>query len=1663
MNIFLITIVCLVLSVSLTPVFAGDHHDESILFPSDFSISDRTHLPLEEFSFQFTAGGNDSGNNIWSVSSDNCSIVEEDIDGTGLFTWTPTAEDTNKTCAVIVIIQNHQDGLAARDFELFVSGIFMHNLVEIKKYNVNIEEDQTIPSLSTVVMDPVTNHTSTVSKYRIITADISRDIIDSLDPNTGDFSKTFPYDAIIGLQDPLTLTFSWSYNDGTGESDPQHAIITLDNRNREPIINPHFPPIIGSVHVNQRVLFNFTGSDPDGDDVTWSMARPIKGVITGGVDDGSFMWIPRSDSVGVGTFMEMVLTDVHGAYTSLIYGFETSPVEFKYLPDGPLDFDFPTDSFQQHRIVDTISVENLYDWNILNVTRLGQVVEDSGITLTKKGVIRWFPNDSMIGQSFDVDAQVRHRDSDTTTRERFSVNVVDETFPVITFNTELVPESPLGTRADFVYVTDNDPNGLPLLTCERLYGGFVGSGVSIGNGSPLDIGTHIITCTAIDASLNRQVTVGTVTVAYPDPMLLLPPDVVTEATGPLTVVELGTATVSDDVDLPSITNDAPDSFPVGTTTITWTATGDAARTVIGTQTVTVRDTAVPTIVIPDDIIAEATGQLTDVNLGSASATDVADADVTITHNAPDSFPLGLTAVIYIATDDSDNFVVDAQIVSVRDTTKPVIIAPKDITFVSAGMLSMINLGTATATDIVDDALTITNNAPNSFPIGTTTITWTATDDSGNSATAIQTVTVKDSSVSVLILPSDVVAEATGPLTVVDIGTATATDSAGSITATNNAPDAFPIGITTVTWTATDSSEHILTGIQTVTVRDTVVPTIVIPDDIIAEALSSMTGLDIGSVTATDTVDSDVAITNDAPESFPLGLTVVTYVATDDSGNSATATQRITVQDTTKPVIVAPEDLILEAVGLLSMIQLDTATATDTVDSNVAITNDAPNSFPIGTTTITWTATDDSGNFATATQNVLVQDTTDPVLILQSYIIAEATGPLTVVDIGTATVTDSTGFINATNDAPASFPLGNTTVTWTARDYSGNVITAVQIVIVGDMTNPTIDVPDNILVEATGQLTGVNLGTAAATDLVDSNVAITNDAPDSFPVGNTLVTWTARDASQNTVTATQTITVRDTTDPSLLIPDDVVVEATGQLTGVNLGTAAATDLADPSVMITNDSPDSFPVGLSIVVYLAIDDSKNFVVGIQRVTVQDTVAPTIVAPEDLILEAVGLLSMIQLDTATATDTVDSNVAITNDAPNSFPIGTTTITWTATDDSGNFATATQNVLVQDTTDPVLILQSYIIAEATGPLTVVDIGTATVTDNTIFINATNDAPASFPLGNTTVTWTARDYSGNAVNVTQTVIVRDTTNPTITSPNSIVIEATGQLTDVNLGVITATDAVDSDVAITNDALESFPLGLTIVTYVATDDSGNSVTAMQKVTIQDTIKPVIVAPEDLILEAVGLLSMIQLDTATATDTVDSNVAITNDAPNLFPIGTTTITWTATDDSGNFATATQNVLVQDTTDPVLYIRTHVIVEATGPLTVVDLGSFIALDNIDSITATNDAPDLFSVGNTIVTWTAMDNSGNMVIATQLITIEDTIDPTIMIPDNIVAEATGQLTDVNLGIATATDIADPDVTITHNAPESFPLGLTIVTYVATDDSGNSVTARQKVTIQE
>jgi len=216
--------------------------------------------------------------------------------------------------------------------------------------------------------------------------------------------------------------------------------------------------------------------------------------------------------------------------------------------------------------------------------------------------------------------------------------------------------------------------------------------------------------------------------------------------------------------------------------------------------------------------------------------------------------------------------------------------------------AQVNLGTPT-TSGGTAPITLAATPTGPYLLGATTVTWTATDASGTRASATQLVTVGDQELPSVVAPPNVstVTDPGKPTASVSPGVATFTDNCpgGTVTGARNDGQAlnapYPVGQTIITWTATDASANTANASQSVTVADNEPPTLVVPADFVVNATSPVSAVVTYEVIARDNVA--VASVNCSPASgatFPLGTTNVTCMASDPSGNRASATFHVAV-------------------------------------------------------------------------------------------------------------------------------------------------------------------------------------------------------------------------------------------------------------------------------------------------------------------------------------------------------------------------------------------------------------------------------------------------------------------------------------------------------------------------------------------------------------------------------------------------------------------------------------------------------------------------------------------------------------------------------------------------------------------------------------------------
>ena len=631
----------------------------------------------------------------------------------------------------------------------------------------------------------------------------------------------------------------------------------------------------------------------------------------------------------------------------------------------------------------------------------------------------------------------------------------------------------------------------------------------------------------------------------------------------------------------------------------------------------------------------------------------------------------------------------------------------------------------------------------------------------------------------------------------------------------------------------------------------------------------------------------------------------------------------------------------------------------------------------------------------------------------------------------------------------------------------------------DNIAPTITCPSDtvVYVDAVScSVSGLVLKPSTTTDncAVDT---VYNDGLTTYPLGETTVTWTVKDESGNTATCTQKVTVLDTIVPIITCADTLSVNVDAGLctrSGITLTTPTISGnctLIDTS----NNALATYPLGITEVTWKVEDNSNNTSTCIQVVEVIDNIAPTITCPADTVVYVDGVscsVSGLVLNSSTTTDNCSVDT-IYNNGLATYPQGETTVTWTVEDESGNKATCTQKVTVLDTIAPMIICAdtlSVIVDAGLCTRSGVTLTTPTISDNCILIDTSNNALATFPLGITEVTWTVEDNSNNISTCIQVVEVIDNENPTITCPSDTVVYVDGISCSVSgliLNLSTTSDncAIDT---VYNDGLATYPLEETSVTWTVEDESGNTATCTQKVTVLDMIVPTITCADTLSVNVdAGLCtrSGVTLTIPTISDNC-TLIDTSNNALATYPLGITEVIWTVEDNSNNTSTCIQVVEVIDNENPTITCPSDTIVYVNAVSCSVSglvLNPSTTTDNCAVDTVYNDGLTTYPLGETTVTWTVEDESGNTATCTQKVTVLDTIVPTIICADTLRVNVDSGLC-TRSGVTLTTPTISDNCTLidtSNNDLATYPLGITEVTWTVEDNSNNTSTCIQVVEV--
>jgi gliding motility-associated-like protein len=1191
-------------------------------------------------------------------------------------------------------------------------------------------------------------------------------------------------------------------------------------------------------------------------------------------------------------------------------------------------------------------------------------------------------------------------------------------------------------------------------------------------------------------------------------------------------------------------------FDIGVSTITYLATDSTGNTGSCSFTVTVEDMTPPMLSCPGNQLiivdqGDTSAIVNDIALLDAvdNCTEIADTNYVLVNGidtiatgmadaSGNEFPVGITAVTYVVTDTFGNVASCSFNVVVLEGNNLDIECPMDTTIVldtlpCETIVDNISLMINEDSVLVDTVIYTLNGATvgsgsgdasgTSFGVGTTTVTYTVLDTLGVPSVCSFDVTVIDSIAPIITCPDSTLYNTDQDLCGVTVSGLTATveecsdftltyELSGATLGTGSADTSqitFNTGFTEVTLTATDANGLSSSCTYTVEVIDAQAPevscigdTTLSNDPGLCSAVLDTFGIvdtfdncGISSILYNYTGATNGSVMGDTSGiAFNVGVTEVEIIVSDAAGNQDSCSFTVTVLDDKAPGFECPSDFTISTLLGDSTAQVfvdpDVADNCGVVDTSFTLSGATTGSgsgildtlFNAGATTVTYIATDASGNTTECVFVVTVELAVEVEIACPADTVVNTEPGLcgaTVNDIDVEIVAGAPGVDNifyllsgATvgiggNGASGTFfNTGNTLLTYNVIDVLGDTLSCSFEVSVLDNELPTLTCPDDINTTTDPDTCGAVI--TWSTPVVSDNCPGVNlssdfDSGDFFPTGNTVVTYTATDGSGNTATCSFNVLVEDNIPPVVECSNDLIFYTTADTCGMTVNDIAPVltencsldtvfyTLAGATIGSGQDDASGtfFGSGITTVTYTAVDDSDNTGICQFNVQVIDTIPPSLECPEDVIVFIPD----------GQTSTVINDIA---------PVG-------VDDNCG------------------ILSVSYFLTGATSG------------------NGQNDASGTvFNLGVTVVNYAVNDTEGNFVNCSFLVTVNPEINYELDCPSNVLAysgaDTCGTVVE-NIGLVVLNDSgnlsdtmytlsAPTNISGTGDASGNFfELSVTTVSYTVMDIFGNTGSCIFDVVVIDTISPEIVCPPDLTIFADGDCEAVATwDPAVATD----NCGIFTESCDFnsgdsFPLGTTTVTCTATDDSGNTANCSFTVTVLDTVPPVISCPADLTVNTDAGLcsAVVNNIGLTFDDNcsldtvfyqISGATLASGGGDAsgtnFFLGTSTVSYTAIDASGNESTCSFTVTVEDTELPEIECPsDTMISTQIGQITvqailppdavGDNCGVAsygytlsgTTTGSGSGDVN------EVFNIGVTVVTYTVTDNAGNTNTCSFEV----
>jgi len=1047
-------------------------------------------------------------------------------------------------------------------------------------------------------------------------------------------------------------------------------------------------------------------------------------------------------------------------------------------------------------------------------------------------------------------------------------------------------------------------------------------------------------------------------------------------------------------------------------------------------------------------------------------------------------------VTYTATDIGGNTATCVTTMTLKDNVAPVITCPANTT-IAAGVNCSSLLGSFSPVSVSDNCAA--NPTVTQSPLASTllsghndfrTVTLTANDGNGNTASCTFTVTLKDVTKPSIVCPANMTlaADANCSSLLGSYSAVSVSDNcAANPTVTQSpAPSTLLSGhndFRTVTLTANDGNGNTESCTFTVTLKDITKPTIVCPANTTLAADANCSSL-LGAyspVSVSDNCTANPTVTQSPAASTLLSghndFRTVTLTANDGNGNTESCTFTVTLKDVTKPFIVCPANTTLAAdancsslLGAYSPVSVsDNCTANPTVTQSPAPSTLLSGHFDFRTVALT--ADDGNGNMEFCTFMVTLLDVTKPSIgcPANTTLAADANCSSLLGSYSAVSVSDNCTANPTVTQSPAPSTLlsGHNdfrTVTLTANDGNGNTESCTFTVTLKDITKPVIVCPANTTLAADANCSRL-LGAYSPVSVSDNCTA--NPTVTQSPAATTLlsghndfrtVTLTANDGNGNTQSCTFTVTLKDVTPPTVVCkPFTAVLDANGNtaITPINVYQSGSDNCGTVNlVSVVASTFNCSNIGANTVTLTANDGNGNTNTCTAVVTVVDNIPPMVVCKikVDVSLNAAGMGSITPADAFLSGSDNCGTVNLVSVVPSTFTclnLGSNIVTLTVNDGNGNTATCTTNAIVADNIAPTMICRNVTLnlnANGQATLTVPAVNNGSFDNCTIVtlsLSQTNFTCAN--LGNNTVTLTGTDQSGNIGQCTATITIRDLIAPVARCKNTIAnLNANGSVTvlpsAINNG---STDNCTFTLSLTPNTFLCSNIGVNTVTLRATDGSGNTGTCTATVTVRDVTAPTILCkPATIFLDIVGKAVLLpsQVDNGSTDNCSIVTRTLSKTLFNCSEIGPPqNVFLTAVDASGNSSMCTAQVTVIDNMAPTAVCRNTTV--TLGPNgTVAVYAAMLADSSFDNCSVWSYAPAVrvytsSNLGNNNLTITVKDFSGNGATCVSVVTV--LMNSPNERPDVLVVDTLGNSDDRSLAVSLFPNPSAGDVVVAFELP--------------------------------